>query len=57
MLGSLLKAAVGAVITPVAVVADVLTVGGVTTGKPKTYTSEALSSVLKNLENAAKPRF
>lgn len=55
MFGSLLKAAVGVVVAPVAVVKDVLTVGGVTTGKSGTYTGKALSDVFKNLDNATKP--
>lgn len=55
MFGSLLKATVGIVVSPVAVVKDVFTLGGVTTGKNKTYTEKALSGVFKNLDNATKP--
>ena len=56
MLGSLLKAAVGVVIeTPVAVVADVITLGGAINDKRKPYTAEALSKVVKNLEDSTKP--
>lgn len=55
MFGSLLKAAVGVVTTPVAVVADVVTLGGALTDAKQPYTAEAISDVLKNLSNATKP--
>lgn len=55
MFGSLLKAVVGVVVeTPVALVADVLTIGGDVTDKRTTYTSEALSNVLKNVKDSAR---
>ena len=55
MLNKLAKATVGVVVhTPVAVVADVLTLGGVTTDKRQPYTAEALSNVLKNVKDAAR---
>ena len=53
MLESLTKAALGVVTVPVAVVADVVTLGGVLTDKPEPYTAEAVSDVVKNLKNAA----
>ena len=53
MLESLTKAALGVVTVPVAVVADVVTLGGVLTDKPEPYTAEAVSNVVKNLKNAA----
>lgn len=56
MLESLAKAAVGVVTVPVAAVADVVTLGGSLTDKDKPYTAEAVSGVLKNLENATDPR-
>ena len=56
MLESLAKAAVGVVTVPVAAVADVVTLGGSLTDKDKPYTAEAVSDVLKNLENATAPR-
>lgn len=56
-LSSLTKAAVGAVVaTPVAVVADALTLGGVNTGRDQSYTSQALSNVLENISDATDPK-
>ena len=55
MLESLTKAALGVVTVPVAVVADVVTLGGVLTDKPEPYTAEAVNDVVKNLKNAANP--
>lgn len=55
MLESLTKAALGVVTVPVAVVADVVTLGGVLTDKSEPYTAEAVSDVVKNLKNAANP--
>lgn len=53
MFESLLKAIVGAVIvTPVSVVADVVTVGGQLTDRDKTYTGEAVEKVIENLNKA-----
>ena len=55
MLGDLAKAAVGLVIeTPIAVVADVVTMGGALTDKDQPYTATALEKVVKNVENATK---
>ena len=56
MLESLAKAAVAVVTVPVAVVADVVTLGGVMTDKDSTYTGEALGDAMKNLKDAAKPK-
>ena len=53
---SLAKAAVSVVTIPVAVVADVMTLGGVLTDKDKPYTAEAVSDAVQNLTNAAKPK-
>lgn len=56
MFSNLFKAVVGTVIeTPIAVVADVITLGGSLTDKPQPYTSEALSKVVQNIEKATKP--
>lgn len=55
-LKSLGKAAVGLVVeTPIAVVADVVTLGGVMTDKKKPYTATALGKVVKNVEKATDP--
>ena len=57
MLGSLTKAAVGAVVvTPVAVVADAITLGGSLTDKDEPYTATAVRGVVKNVFEAADPR-
>ena len=55
ILGKLVKAAVGlAVETPVAVVADVVTLGGSLTDQDKPYTAKALEKVMQNVEDATK---
>ena len=55
MLSDLAKAAVGVVIeTPIAVAADVVTMGGVLTDKDQPYTATALEKVMENVENATK---
>ena len=55
MLSNLVKATVGVVIeTPIALVADVVTMGGVLTDKDQPYTADALEKVVKNIENATK---
>lgn len=55
ILNDLAKAAVGVVTLPVAVVADIATLGGALTDKDKPYTAEKLEQVYDNLDNAAKP--
>jgi len=56
MLKSLGKAAVGLVVeTPIAVVADVVTMGGVLTDKKEPYTKTALGKVVDNVEQATDP--
>lgn len=52
----LAKAVVSVVTVPVAVVADVVTLGGVLTDQEKPYTASAVSDLVQNLENAAKPK-
>lgn len=55
MLGNLVKATVGAVVeTPIAIVADVVTLGGVLTDKETPYTAEAVSKVVKNVQESTK---
>jgi len=52
----LTKAFVGVVIeTPIAIVADVVTMGGVLTDKDEPYTAATLKGVLQNVENATNP--
>jgi hypothetical protein len=55
MLESLAKAATAVVTVPVGVVADVVTLGGSLTDKKEPYTVEAVSDLVKNLSDAAKP--
>ena len=55
LLESLTKATLGLVTVPVALVADVVTMGGVLTDKKNPYTYEAVSSVVKNLDSATRP--
>lgn len=53
LIGNLAKAAVGVVIeTPIAVAADVLTLGGSLTDKDKPYTAEAIEKVVDNIGKA-----
>ena len=56
ILGDLAKAVVGVVVeTPLAIAADVLTLGGAITDKDEPYTATALKDVMKNVENATNP--
>lgn len=55
ILSKLTKAAVVVVIeTPLAVVADVVTLGGALTDKDEPYTATAIKKVVKNVEDATK---
>ena len=55
MFEELLKAVVGAVVeTPIAVVADVVTLGGALTDKDKPYTATAIEKVVDNVQKATK---
>ncbi len=57
MFGNLLKAAVGVVVeTPIAIVADVVTLGGSLTDKDKPYTAEAVEKVVENIQESTKPK-
>jgi hypothetical protein len=55
MLESLAKAAVAVVTVPVAVVADVVTLGGSLTDKSQPYTSDAVGDLVDNLKDATRP--
>lgn len=55
-LKSLGKAAVGLVVeTPLAVIADAVTLGGVLSDKNEPYTKTALGKVVENVENTTDP--
>jgi hypothetical protein len=55
MFGNLFKAVVGVVIeTPLAVVADAVTLGGALTDKEQPYTATAISKVVQNVPSATK---
>ena len=52
----LTKATVGVVVeTPIAIAADVVTMGGALTNKSEPYTATAVKKVVKNVENSTKP--
>lgn len=55
MIESLAKAAAAVVTVPVAVVADVVTLGGSLNDKDKPYTAEAVGDLVDNLKDATKP--
>ena len=55
MIESIAKAAVAVVTVPVAVVADVVTMGGALTDKDKPYTADAVGDLVDNLKDATKP--
>jgi len=56
MFGDLFKAVVGVVVeTPIALAADVVTLGGTLCDKEEPYTASAISRVIKNVENAVEP--
>lgn len=56
MFGKLLKAAVGVVVeTPVAVVADAITIGGTLNNRREPYTASALKKVVENVQGATEP--
>ena len=55
MIESLVKAAAAVVTVPVAVVADVVTLGGAVNDKNRPYTADAVSDLVENLKNATKP--
>ena len=51
MLTSILKSALVVVEAPVAVVADVVTLGGALNDKDKSYTEEAIEAFVKNVSD------
>lgn len=56
LLGSLTKAAVGVVIeTPIAIVADAVTLRGTLTDKDESYTTTTVKRVMDNLSVATEP--
>lgn len=52
LLTHLSKAALGVVTMPVAVAADVVTMGGVLSDQPDTYTGKQAAAVLRNVQRA-----
>lgn len=56
ILEDITKAAVATVKLPVSLVVDVVTLGGALTDKDEPYTAENVSDIIKNLDNATKPR-
>jgi hypothetical protein len=57
LLENLTKAVIGVVVeTPVAIVADVITMGGALTDKDEPHTATALKGVMKNIGDATKPK-
>jgi hypothetical protein len=55
LLESFAKVAAGVVTLPVAVVADVVTLGGALSDTDEAYTAKAASDIIKNLSDATKP--
>lgn len=55
MLTSVVKAAASVVEIPVAVVADVVTLGGSMNDKDQPYTATAVEHLVENVQNAANP--
>ena len=55
LLESLAKAAVAVVTVPVAIVADVVTLGGSLTEKDQPYTADAVGDLVDNLRDATRP--
>jgi len=55
LLGNLTKAVVGVVVeTPIALAADMITLGGSITDKREPYTSTTLKNVMKNVEKSTR---
>ena len=55
MLTSILKSAMVVVEAPVAVVADVVTLGGTLSDKDETYTSKVAEKFVKNVSDITEP--
>ncbi len=56
MFESLTKAAVGIVTMPIAVVADVVTLGGALTDQKTPYSAQQAEKILDNLDDAIDPK-
>lgn len=55
LISGLTKAVVGVVVeTPLAIAADVVTMGGALTDKKEPYTATAVKKVVKNVDDATK---
>lgn len=54
MFEELLKAAVGVVVAPVSLAADLVTLGGTLSDKQSSYTAETVSRIIDNLDKATK---
>ena len=52
---SLTKAAVGIVLSPVSIAADILTLGGAINERDEPYTISSVRDILSNIENAVNP--
>lgn len=55
MLTSLIKSSAAVVTVPVAIAADIVTLGGVFTDREEPYTAEAVSDFVKNVQALGKP--
>ncbi|HZD27235.1 MAG TPA: hypothetical protein VE251_00900 [Xanthobacteraceae bacterium] len=57
MFGNLMKAAIGVLIeTPIAVAADIITMGGALTDKKEPYTATAVKRIVENIAEATDPK-
>lgn len=55
ILKSVTKAAISVAVTPIAVAADVVTIGGAVQDRDEPYTATALKSIAENLGDAIDP--
>lgn len=56
MIESLTKSVVAVAVTPVTVVADIVTLGGALTDEKKPYTAQTLEKAWDNLDDAIDPK-
>ncbi len=57
LIKNLTKVAVGVVVeTPIAIAADIVTLGGALTDKAEPYTATAVKKVVENIEDATDPK-
>lgn len=54
MLNNLLRAATGIVTLPLDVAADVITMGGALTDKPRPYTADKARDIMRNVKEATR---